>query len=134
MIQTLITPAEVYDIAYSSVAQYTPVEVITEVDILTAEQRYLVPVIGERLYAAISSGEYTSLVSDYIAPTLSLYVREVVNAPSAPASKDGMRRARAMMIYLSDYLDDNQDSYPEYVESENILKRCRIYGADIQIR
>lgn len=134
MTTTVITPSEVYELAFSAVYEYTPVEVITEADIVLAEQKFLIPIIGGDLHAAILDEQYSTLVSDYIATALALCVREMVNAPSAPASKDGMRRARAMMRRLSDHLDDNQSSYPEYVESENILKRCRIHGHDIQIR
>ncbi len=134
MTTNLITPEEVYGLAYANVSEYTPVEVITENDITVAERRYLIPVVGDELYASLLAGSYSSLLDDYVAPALALFVREVIDAPSAPASKAGLRRARTMLKRLSDHLDDNSSSYAEYDEDTNILKRCRIHGGDIQIR
>ncbi len=133
MTSRLITPEEVYGLAYANVSEYTPVEVITDADIAVAEKRYLKPVIGDELYASLLAGEYPTLLDNYVAPALALFVREVVDAPSAPASVAGMKRARGMRKILSDYLDDNESSFPEYDADENILKRCQIHGADIQI-
>ncbi len=130
---TLITPSEVRDIAYAG-EEYTPLELITSASITVAEQRYLIPVIGTELYTALSEGEYSTLLEDYVAPALALYTREVINAPAAPSSPFGMRRARAMMLHLSDLLEDSPSDYPEYKSEDNILNRCRIYGGNIQIR
>ncbi len=89
-------------------------------DIASAEQRYLIPVIGQSLYDVMMGGAYPTLLDDYVAPAIAEYVREVVDAPSAPASAKGVRRARTMMIRLSRHLDDNEQLYPEYCSSDNI--------------
>ncbi|MFI3304887.1 MAG: hypothetical protein R3Y68_00055 [Rikenellaceae bacterium] len=133
MIDTLITPQRVVELAYSN-ANYTPSSMIAETDIVTAERKYLIPVIGERLFAALRNGAYLDLMEDYVAPALALYVREQANLPSAPRSAEGMSRARSFIRRLSDHLDDNCATYAEYVASDNILKRCRINGTHIQIR
>ncbi len=132
MITTLIDPARVIDLAYSNV-EYTPPQMVTLPDIIDAEQRYLTPVIGEALRDALLGGAYPTLLSDYVAPALALFVREVADAPTAPRSKGGLRRARAMMLRLSNFLDQNVEEYPEYDPESNTLKRCRIDGTHIQI-
>ncbi len=133
MIDTLITPQRVIDLAYSN-ADYTPSSMIAEADILTAERKYLIPVIGETLFDSLLRGDYLELMEDYVEPALALYVRELANLPSAPRSPEGMRRARSLIRRLSDHLDDNCATYAEYVASDNILKRCKIDGTHIQIR
>ncbi|MFI3304172.1 MAG: hypothetical protein SNF68_06000 [Rikenellaceae bacterium] len=133
MTNILISPQRVLELAYAN-AEYTPVSMITNADILTAERRYLIPVIGEQLYIALADGEYPVLMDEFVAPALAQYVREVANLPSAPRTREGMCRARMLMLRLSDELDKNSVTYSEYVASENILKRCRINGTHIQVR
>lgn len=132
MIKTLIDPARVIDLAYSNV-EYTPQDMVSVSDIVAAEVRYLLPVIGEALYSALSEGCYPLLLSDYVAPALALFVREVADTPTAPRSKMGLAKARAMMVRLSDFLDANSAEYVEYDPTSNILKRCRLYGTHIQV-
>ncbi len=129
----LITPQRVVDIAYSN-CDYTPPSMISECDIVTAQRKYLAPVVGEQLIAALLRGDYLGLMEEYVAQPLALYVRELANLPSAPRSSEGMSRARSMMRRLSDHLEDNKAAYPEYVASCNILKRCKIDGNFVQIR
>ncbi len=107
---------------------------VTIFDIATAEERYLIPVIGAKLVEAVRAGNYPILLSDYIAPALALYTREVANTPTAPRSAEGQRRARAMMLRLSNLLDEKSGEYPEYSPECNTLKRCRIDGGHIQVR
>lgn len=132
MIKTLIDPARVLDLAYSA-AEYTPLTAVSLIDIATVERDLLIPVVGEPLYEAIAEGEYPMLLSDYVSPAIALHVRERVNAPTAPSSAVGLRRARSMMLRLSDFLDENRYDYPEYSPMSNILKRCRINGGHVQI-
>ncbi len=45
-----------------------------------------------------------------------------------------LSRARHYLAELSQHLEGNAASYPEYKSSENILNRCRIHGGLVQIR
>ncbi len=128
----LLTPERVQDIAYSN-EEYTPPGVVNITDIAAVEQRYLIPVIGEELYAALAGGDYVELLEEYVAPAVALYVREIVDTPSSPSSKRGLQSARVMMLRLSYHLEENTDSYPEYRSADNILTKCRINGVHIQI-
>ena len=49
----LITAERAYSLAFSSEEPYSP-SAITEADIATAESRYLLPIVGEELYAALT--------------------------------------------------------------------------------
>lgn len=125
-------PKRVLELAYDGV-DFTPDIDITINDIVTATNRYIIPVIGKALYEQLLEGNYPVLMNDYVAPALALYVREVVDAPTAPRSAAGLQRARSMLMRVSDFLDEDSASYPEYEASRNILKRCRINGSNIQI-
>ncbi|MFR9650741.1 MAG: hypothetical protein SNG35_01800 [Rikenellaceae bacterium] len=129
----LIEPQRVIAIAYAG-SGYIPQELITQSDIITAQQRYLIPVVGEGLFNALMMGEYTALYDDYVEPALAHFVKIIVDAPASPATKRSLTIARTMMRRLSDYLDDNARSYPEYSGSENILKRVRLDGGFVQKR
>ncbi len=129
---TIITAAEVVEAAYSN-ATYIPEEMITSADITTAERRYLLPVVGQELYEALLDERYEDLRDDYVAIVVALYTREVANLASAPRSHEGLQRSREMLRRLSDHLDDNEDSYPEYDSSANILKRCMLDGGFVQV-
>lgn len=128
----LMEPKRVLELAYDGV-DFTPDIDITINDIVTATNRYIIPVIGKALYEQLLEGNYPVLMNDYVAPALALYVREVVDAPTAPRSAAGLQRARSMLMRVSDFLDEDSASYPEYEASRNILKRCRINGSNIQI-
>ncbi len=133
MNEILINEASVINLAYSN-AEYTPETMVTAADIYVAERSYLAPVVGEAMMEALRGGAYESLLNNYIALPLALYTREVANLPTAPRSVEGRRRARAAMVRLSDYLDENSGDYPEYDPANNVLKRCKINGTHIQIR
>ncbi len=129
----MIEPQRVIAIAYAG-SGYISQELITPSDIVTAQQRYLIPVIGERLFNALMMGEYTALYDDYVEPALAHFVKVVVDAPASPATKRQLTVARTMMRRLSDYLDHNQQSFPEYDPQGNILKRVRLDGGFVQER
>ncbi len=129
----LIEAQRVIAIAYAG-SGYIPEEMITHSDIVTAQQRYLIPVVGEELVDALMMGEYTDLYDDYVEPALAHFVKVVVDAPSSPATKRALMVARSMMRRLSDYLEDNASQYPEYSSSNNILKRVQLNGGFVQHR
>ncbi len=130
--QCLIEVQRVIEIAYAD-AGYIPPEIITQSDIVTAQLRYLRPVIGEEMIDALMAGSYSTLYDDYVEPALAHYVRVVVDAPSAPSTPKALVVARTFMRQLSDYLDDNASQYSEYEPSDNILKRVNLDGGFAQV-
>ena len=151
--QRLITPNDVLRLAYSSEELLTAT-IILDVDILEAEQRHILPILGEALTERLINGEYQALMDDYVAPALAMWTRhsveQVAHHRSAachdehPTTADNERlrttlralRSKASILTrrLSDHLNAHGDDYPEYITENNPLNRCFIYGNIIQIR
>jgi hypothetical protein len=146
--KTLIDVNRVFSLAFGSEEGYVA-SVITEVDIVEAETRFLRPVLGDALYDALSRGAYAQLMDEYVAPMLALWTRFVVEPSLAmrccgcmsrgaisEARNDYDRRAyRALQMRaaaysrrLTDYLNANGNSFPEYDAKSNFLNRCSFYG------
>ena len=147
----LITAERAYSLAFSSEEPYSP-SAITEADIATAESRYLLPIVGEELYAALT--RYASLKTEYVEPMLAAWVRYIVEPHLAtrccPCYSEGriteavndhtervMRalreRAVAHTRRLSDHLNSHSADYVEYNPQTNPLNRCFIYGNIVQV-
>ena len=156
--KTLLTSEQVVSLAFAG-GDYLDPAAVAPGDIAAAEQRYLVPVIGPRLYERLLAGGYPDLVTDYLATPLALWTRVLVQARlevctgscgvvaadpegADPVAEDQSLRllhglksqARALMQRASDHLDEQAADYPEYDPLHNILKRCRIHGDFVQIR
>ncbi len=148
---TLLTAERVYAFAFSSEEPYSP-SAITEADIAEAESRYLLPIIGEELYIAISS--YGRLKTEYIEPMVAAWVRYIVEPHLATrcctcyaegrvteAVNDHIKRvmralrekAVALTRRLSDHLNAHSADYAEYNPETNPLNRCFIYGNIVQV-
>ena len=155
--KTIISPAEAAALGWGT-GEYVPPEAISESDIAAAERRYIVPVIGSRMAAALAEGRYEELRRDYAAPALAMYVRimvqpsmdirtgqagsvvqsgacaePAVSEARAAAMRSLRRRAGELLRRLSDRLDAESHSYPEYDPQQNILKRCSTDGGIVQI-
>ena len=63
---TLISISQLLQFAFGS-GEYLPPDALSEADITAAEQRYLLPVIGQALYEKLLAGEYATLRDDYLA-------------------------------------------------------------------
>lgn len=147
----LITAERAYSLVFSSEEPYSP-SAITEADIATAESRYLLPIVGEELYAALS--RYGTLKTEYVEPMLAAWVRYIVEPLLAtrccPCYSEGriteavndhtervMRalkeRAVALTRRLSDHLNSHSADYVEYNPQTNPLNRCFIYGNIVQV-
>ncbi|MEG0788999.1 MAG: hypothetical protein RSB23_05365 [Alistipes sp.] len=158
MMKTLIQPAQVIQIAFAD-GEFISPETITETDIATAEQRYILPVIGLPLYEKLLANAYPPLLNDYLAPALALYTRIVVQpnltirtsqlgttAPQSacyqPAATAQIRaqmkalrqKARTLLHRLSEHLNANTAAYPAYNAQNNTLTHCTIDGNFIQTR
>ena len=155
--KTIITPSEAAALAWGT-GEYVSPESRSEADISAAERRYLEPVIGRRMAEALADGRYEELCSDYVAPALAMFVRILVQpsldirtgqagsvvqsgAYADPAGSEARtaslrslrRRAGELLRRLSDKLDAEAASYPEYEPSRNILKHCTTDGGIVQI-
>lgn len=155
--KTIISPAEAVSLGWGT-GEYVSPEAVSESDIAAASRRYIEPVIGSKLAAALCEGRYEELRAEYVAPALAMYVR-VSMQPSMdirsgqagsvvqsgqyadPASAEARRaalhslrsRAGSLLRRLSDRLDAAGASFPEYVPEQNILKRCCADGGIVQV-
>lgn len=157
--QRLITPERVIELAFPR-GEWLPSEHIPSLLILHAEERYLRPIVGKTLYAALLEGDYTAFAEEYIHPLLACAVRYLllpelrvsvgatgVAEPSAEgwesASEEAytaLRRALRGQLCtlrhrLSEALEEqyHQGLMPEYLPDKNILNRCSIHGGVVQI-
>ena len=155
--KTIISPAEAVSLGWGT-GEYVPPEAVSEADIAAAEHRYITPVIGARMAEALADGRYEDLRSDYAAPALAMFVRVMLQpamdirsgqagavvqsgACAEPAAAEARaaslrslrRRAGELLRRLSDRLDAESHSYPEYSPQQNILKRCSTDGGIVQI-
>lgn len=154
--KTLITNEQVISLAFGD-GEYLSPEVILASDIATAEHRYLLPVVGEKLYEALLNGAYETLLEDFVAPALAMAVRGVVqpslnvrtgqNGLYIPSSTRGdnasrsatqslhkslrLRRQR-LLKRLSDHLYLNRSLYKEYNAECDILQNWSIDGGFVQ--
>lgn len=150
--RTLITPKDVLRLAYST-EEMLPSSIVLDVDIIEAECRHILPILGKGVMARLVAGEYKELMNDYVAPALALWTRygieQVAHHRSAachnehPTGADNERlrttlhalrnKASALTRRLSDYLNANSESFTEYDPDKNPLNRCFIHGNIIEI-
>ena len=155
--KNIISPAEAVNLAWGT-GEYLSPQAVAEADIAAAEQRYIIPVIGRPLAQALADGLYPELRNDYAAPALAMFVRVMLQptmdvrtgqtgsvvqsgACADPASSEARaaslralrRRAGVLLRRLSERLDADPASYPEYDPEQNILKHCSTDGGIVQI-
>ncbi|MFI3263994.1 MAG: hypothetical protein SNG38_00255 [Rikenellaceae bacterium] len=126
-IKLLMTPSEVIDYAFAT-GEYVAMGAITESAILAAQQRYLTPVLGEKLSQAVADGRYESLREDYIAPTLGILARIESNLAAYPPTVAERQRGKLFLTTLSDYLNTHSKEFAEYDAEENVMNRCMLVG------
>ena len=154
---TLITPTQVVRLAFPPDACLPP-DAVTDADIAAAAQRYLIPVIGLRLYERQMTKLDRSFIDQYLAAPLALYTRLLIQprldirtgrcGTTAPkpdgttaASEEARRmqrqslltQARTLLLRAVDYIELYPENFPEYDPKENILKRCSIDGKLVQM-
>lgn len=156
--KTLISPLQVLKLAFGD-GEYLPPETIAETDIATAEQRYIVPVIGHNLHEKLLGGSYAEFRTEYLAAPAALFTRLALQprldirtgqcgttAPKTsygqPADKAALRRlqralrseARTLLRRASQYLCTHREGFPEYDPENDIYNRCTTDGGFVQIR
>lgn len=146
----LITASEVITIAFTGEEKISTDKIKdTQIDI--AEKEFIIPRIGQDLYDALISGSYTDLKA-LLMPTLAYYVRTLVipelavsvanmglmqsmNDYSRPVSSASqnmllqrtLKNAETLMDSVVKYIQDNNESYPEY----NYKRSTKIIGGII---
>lgn len=153
----IITPEQVVALAFRG-GEYLPPNIISDSDIIAAQERYITPIVGADMINLLMEGDYEELTTDFIAPTLAIATRllvqpmlnlrmgesglfaprgEAMEEPSQSATKALMSalklRTRQLLKVLSRHLDENSGDYPEYNPKYNILNRCSIDGGFVQI-
>lgn len=156
--KTLIDSSRVVALAFAG-GEYVDPASVPETSIAVAEERWLLPVIGNSLHAALAAGQYADFMEEYVAPAIAIYTRLLMMPDMAvrsgqygvtvPASStfeaaDAERtrmavralrhRARTLLHRMSRHLDDHAGEFPEYDPEKNILKRCSTDGNIVQIR
>ena len=155
---TLITPAQAVALAFAD-GEYLAPESVTQSDIAAAEQRYIVPVIGRRLYEKLLSGSHAGFTTEYLAAPAALFTRIALQprldvgtgqcgtvAPKSaayqPAGTQALRelqrslrrQARTLLRRAAEHLETHAAEFPEYDPHKNILNRCTTDGNFVQTR
>lgn len=156
--KTMLTKAaEVIALAFAE-SEYMPDAAVSPAEIAVAEERYIIPVTGRKLYEKMLEGKYESLRDEYVVPTVAFFTRLGMQpltdlrsgrfgtvAPRSdyyqPAERQQLldlrqsllHKGRTMQRRLSEHLELHADDYPEYLSEENILNRCSTDGGIVQI-
>lgn len=126
----LLEPERVIALAFGDSEFITP-RMVSPAAIVTAQRRFLIPVVGQKLMDALLDGAYIILNEEYVEPALAEYVRVEMTPLTDPRRRDLLRRAREVMRRLSDHLEGNKSQYAEYESSCNILNKISLHGAVI---
>lgn len=154
--KTLITPQQVLALGFAD-GEYLPPSSITAADIAAAEQRHIVPVVGQAMYSKLLEGSYAAFAAEFLAPVSALFTRLAVQprldvrtdrcgttAPysqsTRPAGDEALRRlqkglraqARTLLHRASEHLEAHRQEFPEYDPLTNILNRCSTDGNIVQ--
>lgn len=157
--KTILTPQQVLNHAFTA-GEYLPPEAISESLIITAEERYIRPIVGRELYQKFLEGAYADFSSTYIKPLAAVGVKRLllpqlklratlcgVVEPKAEGwqscSEESLSQAnRTLQLQiesLSRRLHDaletehKEGRLPDYIPETNIRNRCRNHGGFVQI-
>ncbi len=123
----MMTPSEVVDYAFAT-GEYVAVGAITQQAIAAAQQRYLIPLLGEEFANAIAEGSYEQLREEYVAPTLGILSRIESELDAYPPTPTQRQRAKLFLRTLTDYLNANEEQFELYDARSNVMNRCSIVG------
>ena len=156
--KNLITNEQVIALAFGD-GEYLSSEVVLDSDIALAEDRYILPVVGAKLRKAMLDGSYPTLLDDFVAPTLAMAVRTMIqpalNVRTGQAglqissslradtsTKTAMQllqkslrlRRQALLRRLSNHLKNHASEFAEYDPTGDAMQKCSIDGGYIQMR
>ena len=154
--KNLITNEQVISLAFGD-GEYLSPEVILDSDIALAEDRYIVPVVGEELYKELLDGAYTEFCNDFVAPALAMAVRTMIqpalnvrtsqaglimhsSARSDTATKSAVNalqkslrlRRQSLLRQMSNYLKNHASEFASYDAGRDVMQRCSINGGYVQ--
>jgi hypothetical protein len=150
--ELLITPAQVVQLAFKA-PDFIREDMICEATILAAEQKFIRPVLGDPLCDALLAGKYPALLTDYVKPSLALYIKMEMtvalaiqtgaagvvelNSRNLARATDAKTRAATqrlggeaglLMVRAVRHIEANPKKYPEYNPADNIMHRMSIRG------
>lgn len=148
--ETLITPLQVLKTAFGD-SEMLPPQTIAPADIAAAEERWIVPAIGRKLYGQLLAGADAEFCADYLAAPVALFTRTLVQprldirtdrtgtaAPRSsygqPANDDALRQqhrrllqeARTLLRRATEYLRTHRADFPDYDPDDDPTARCMI--------
>lgn len=145
---TLIKPDDVLSLAYTADSGVTNIKIL-KMDIAAVEGKFLLPIIGERLYNSLAEGNYPALLRDYVAPMVAAWTRYISEpmmvercAYESSTAYNEVRKvilrrlrgiARNFSRQLSNYLNAHCEEFPEYNPADNTLNHCSIDGDIVQV-
>lgn len=155
--KTIVDQSLVLSLAFGE-AEHLSHNVVSSADIIVATERYITPILGQKLTDALKEGKYSDFVEEYVAPALAFAVRlvvqpainlrlgdsglvapkgEAMQSPDGDAVKGLQRslrvRTRQLLKRLSAFVEQNRAQFAEYDPKCNIFNRCAIDGGVVQI-
>ena len=156
--KNLITNEQVISLAFGD-GEYIAPEAVLDADIAAAIFRYIVPIVGTKLYEEMVDGAHASLVEDYVAPALAIAVRTMIqpalnvrtgqtglHIPTSARSDTSTRsttqalqrslraRRQTLLKRLSNHLKTHASEFASYDASHDIMQHCSTDGGIIQMR
>ena len=155
--KNLITNQQVISLAFGD-GEYLSPEVVLQADIASAEARYIIPVVGEKLHQEMLDGAQKPLLEDYVAPALAMAVRTMIQPalnvrtgqgglyiPTSARSDTSVKstthalqkslrnRRQALLRRLSNYLKNHASEFPNYDINHDVMQKCSIDGGYVQM-
>lgn len=150
--ELLITSDEIASLAFGG-AENVDTQMLSDAVILAVQNKFIKPVLGNKLYDSVLTGRYAELLDVYIKPALAMYVKFAV-LPSVSAQvgtlgvvrysgesfspaddavlKRLIQRVRTEADTLMDaavkHIELQPLSYPEYDSQGNVRNRVSIAG------
>lgn len=148
--KTLITPLQVLKIAFGD-GETLPPEAIAQADIAAAEERWIVPAIGRKLYDKLADGAHADFSADFLAAPIAFFTRTLIQprldvrtdrtGTAAPRSSYGqpaddtalrllrrrlLQEARTLLHRATEQLRTHPSDFPEYDPDGDSTARCSI--------
>ena len=150
--ENLISPEEVASMAFAPLDHITTDD-INPLTIACAQERFIVPILGEAMIEALLRGDYADLADKWVCPALALYTRALMmpalalRTSAAGVVKSGnqyldaatenelrslrrstLAQATTLLRKAVARIESAPARYPEYDPRMNIWRRCRIDG------
>ena len=156
--KNLLTNEQVISLAFGD-GEYLSPEVVLDSDIAAAEERYILPVVGERLYSELLKGSHPTLLNNFVAPALAMAVRTMIQpalnvrtgqgglhisssarsdtsikSTTQALQKSLRQRRQTLLRRLSNHLREHTSEFSSYEVERDALQKCTIDGGYVQMR